>query len=151
MTHILKTVRALVDHKGGTTFSEIAKVSKVDSFKVLQILNKNKRLLLKDSRGKITGDSCRGTLYWELWQSGKFYKFSKINYNTEDCIETANEEAWEMLKQPIWIGGLGDSYKSEYIMLKEENIEKLEKMGIKNIKNEVLDDRLWDESEINEK
>lgn len=52
----------LLKFKSFTTIAELAKISKVPTIELIQILIKNKFLLVKDHRGNITGLNTKGIL-----------------------------------------------------------------------------------------
>lgn len=130
MSSILAAIQQLLEFKGSATFTEIAGVSEKKRFEVLECLNKNSNLVIKDKTGKITGlvDVVEQQRAMDF-HAGKTWRTGSINYGCDTAIICMSSKV-DGLRKTYWNGGFGDSYPTREILYTAENVKAVEALGI---------------------
>jgi hypothetical protein len=132
---IYRAISSLCDLKGAVTYSEIASVANVKRQNVIDCILRNKHLLKMDKKGKVTGFISHKAnvhrMVEQMFVSGKVYKTNEVNYGCDKAIEVyeSHKEKVKHLIKPYCVGGIGDNYWTEYIIVTEGTCKAMKELG----------------------
>ena len=154
---VYKAIATLCDLKGFATYAEVATVAGIKKQKAVDYLLRNKHLLKMNKKGQVTGfithESNVRRIVEGMFTMGKVYKTQEVNYGADKAIyvhETYGEKVKHLLK-PYCVGGLGDNYWTNYIILTQGNHEALVELGFRayedvvNGKLAAGSDQVWND------
>lgn len=140
-------IQSLTELKGSASYNEIASVAGLKRQKAIDIILRNKHLLKIDKKGKVIGFiSHKSNVIRNveaMFTQGLVYKTEEINYGADKVIivhELYKEKIKHLIK-PYWVGGLGDNYKTECVILNPDNKKALNDLGFQDF-NEIVDKKL---------
>jgi len=124
---IYQAITSLLCIKKPISYSEIASVAGVKRQKVLDVLIRNKHLLVMDKQGRIerfisdAANQARNA--HALWTQGKNFKIEPVNYGADNQIILCDsiKDKYKHLIKPYCVGGIGDNYWTEYLLDTPEN------------------------------
>jgi hypothetical protein len=133
---IYQAITSLLCIKKPISYSEVASVAGVKRQKVLDVIIRNKHLLVMDKQGRIerfiSDEANQARHAHAEWTQGKNFKLSPINYGSDNKIVLSEtvRDTYKHLIKPYCVGGLGDNYWTEYLLDAPENRAALAKDGI---------------------
>jgi len=126
MKPILAALQALLTHKKSTTYTEIASVSGKKKMEVLNVLNKNEKLIIQ-KEGKITGlVDKEAEARARAFGNGITFKIINNDSYLEPYISTMNKKALEELGETFFVM----ESQARVIPNKNGNLDKIKGMGI---------------------
>jgi hypothetical protein len=152
---VYRAIATLCDLKGFATYAEVASVAGVKKQKAVDYLLRNKHLLKMNKKGQITGfishESNVRRIVEGMFTMGKVYKLQEVNYGADKAVVVADGyfEKVKHLVETYFVGGFGDCYKTEYIILRENTHEKMVELGFRYFEDvvkgklEAGSDQVW--------
>jgi hypothetical protein len=152
---VYRAIDTICALKGKATYGEVATVAGIKKQKALDYILRNKAILRMDKKGNILGfithDANVHRAVAAAFTRGEIFKTEEVNYGCDKAIvvhEFYAEKVKHLLK-PYCVGGIGDNYWTNYIIVTEENVKALNDLGFREW-NEVVkeklakgDDQVW--------
>lgn len=144
---IYKAIATLCDFKGKATYAEVASVAGVKKQKAVDYLLRNKHLLKMDQKGGIIGfisheANIRRNVE-AMFTQGKIYKTEEVNYGCDKqaIVHPMYADKVKHLVKPYCVGGIGDNYWTNYLLVTDANVKALNDLGFREF-NEVVKEKL---------
>jgi len=132
---VYRAISTLCEIKGKVTYAEIALVTGIKRQKALDFIIRNKHLLTMDKRGNITGfithEANVRRIVEGMFTMGKVYKTEGVNYGCDKEIKVHEQykEKVKHLAKPYCVGGIGDNYWTEYIIVNDDTVKAMNALG----------------------
>ena len=125
------TIQQLIRVQGYASLSSIAKCSGFSQKTVLEVLDRNIRLIQRKG-SRITGAFLEDVhpAIAEARASGKVFWQENINFGRATSLEWKNNLEADKLRKPYCCGGFGDSYMIQVVLDTPENRAALEALGM---------------------
>ena len=139
MTHattfppIWTAICQLLQLKESVTYAEVAIAAGVKKPKCLEVIARNKHLLVVDKKGLIhrfvTDDELIIKKANPAFADNKLFIKYPVNYGTDYALRVYDDVGIKDLYKPYCVGGIGDNYMTEFILATPENCAELVKRG----------------------